>query len=153
MQWLECNLSRYQHLRLGLTSLSHGLALLTQTGVSYRKTWSVCPTLLAPGLLCVLRSAQFQGEVRRSCTIPIPFETSPASLVFLKAMRLGLRMTSKFTTTTSAWPSVIYTFVLLCKISLDGFSSLIYKIANGYVMEIRHRAVVTYTSKLSSGGP
>lgn len=37
--------------------------------------------------------------------------------------------------------------------SLDGLKSLIYKIANGYVMEVRHQTVVTYTLKLSSDGP
>lgn len=37
LQWLERSLYWYQRLRLVLTLLSHGLTLLTQTGVSFQK--------------------------------------------------------------------------------------------------------------------
>lgn len=67
-------------------------------------------------------------------------------------MRSGPRVTSKFTTATSAWTSVIQMLVLSCKISLDGKIPY-YQVANGYVMEIRHQTVVQHTSEFSSDGP
>lgn len=136
----------HRHLRPVLTLLLHGPPCSHRPGFS-TETRSLCPTLLAPSL----RHSQCKPD-HLAPSRPL-VETPPLSLVFCKAMRLGLRTTPKFSRTTSAWTLVTQMLVLLCEISFDGFTSLIYKVTKGYGMEVRHQTAVTYTSKISFDGP